>query len=155
VGKQRGKLGGGGKGGDAVKLGLEGRNAELVDGGRVHATGVLVADLLFVGATRVFVAGPAGCGRGGLLQNLPQVEAVEFMEFGKAAVGGLVRRQGIALEPAIATVAVEVVTGVDGFVDERRVEDAEFGCGDRGGLSVGHGGGENDSLKGDENETAA
>jgi hypothetical protein len=45
------------------------------------------------------------------------MKAVQLMQLGKAAIGGLVGRQGVALEPAIATEAIEVFAGVNRLVD--------------------------------------
>ena len=138
------------EGGDAVQLRLERRDAQLVDRGRVHAARVFVANFLFVGGAR-------GRGRGGLLENLLQVQAVELKELGEAAVGCLVRGQRVALEPAVATELVEVVAGVDGLVDERRVEHAQLGDaqlrrGGHGSLCVGCDGSERDGEKSGEND---
>jgi hypothetical protein len=55
------------------------------------------------------------------------VKPVELIELSEAAIRGLIGRQGIALEPAIAAVLVEVIAGVDGLVDEGWVEYAELG----------------------------
>ena len=67
-----------------------------------------------------------GAGFDGLFENLPQVQAVQFVQLGEAAVRRLVRRQRIALEPAIAAVAVEVFAGIDGLVDQRSIEDTQL-----------------------------
>jgi len=64
------------------------------------------------------------------------VQAIQLIELSEAAVGGLIGGQRIALEPAVATVAIEVVAGIDGLVDERRIEDAQLRSCGRGGLGV-------------------
>src|SRR5271165_5822668 len=74
-----------------VEFGLERRESTLVDGRGIHATGILVADLLFVGGAR-----SGGSRRGGLLENLLQMQAVQFIKLGESAVGGLVGWQRIA-----------------------------------------------------------
>ena len=145
VGEQRGEFGSRAERGNAVELGLERGNSQLVHGGRVHAAGVFIADFLLVGGAR-----GGGRGRGGLLENLPEVQAVQLEELGEAAIAGLVGGQRIALEPAVATEAVKVVAGVYGLVDERRIEDAEFLCGGRDGLAVRQNAGQADGLKGKE-----
>ena len=99
-----------------------GARPSLLIAGGVHATCVLVADLLLVGRA-------IGIGLGGVFENLFQMQAIEFKELGEAAVRGLVGRQRIALEPAVATEAIEVFAGVDGLVDQRGIEDAQLMCG--------------------------
>src|SRR5580698_6298371 len=148
MGKQRGQFGCGFQRGDAVEFRLERRYAELVDGGGVHAARVFVADLLFVWRTR-------GRGRGCLLENLPQVQPVQLVEFLETAVGGLIGRQRIAFEPAVATVFVEVVGGVDGFVDEAGIEDAQLSRGRWGGLGAGRNAGETGGREDGEYEKSA
>ena len=142
-----GNCGAAGDGGDAVQLRLERRDAQLVDCGRVHARGVLVADFLLVRAAR-------GRGRGGLLQYLPEVQAIQLKKLGEAAVGGLIGGQRIALEPAIAAVLVKVVAGVHGLVDQGGIEDAQLRRGGRGGLGVDHDSAEGGGQKSSENDAA-
>ena len=92
---QRGQLGFALKRGNAVELGLERRDALAVYRRSIHARGVLVADLLFVD-------GAGACRIGFFLENLLEMEPVELVELGKAAVRGLISGQRIALEPALA-----------------------------------------------------
>jgi len=42
--------------GNAIELRLERRKALAIDGGRVHAGGVFIADLLLVGSARIALA---------------------------------------------------------------------------------------------------
>ena len=77
-----------------------------------------------------------GSGFGRILENLLEVQAVQFVELGEAPVGSLVRRQRIALEPAVATVAIKVFAGVHRLVDQRWIEDAQLGRGRRGAVRV-------------------
>jgi hypothetical protein len=65
-------------------------------------------------------------GLGRLLQNLFQMKSIELEELGEAAVGGLVGREGIALEPVIAAELVEVFTGIYRGVDQGWIEYAKF-----------------------------
>ncbi len=131
VRQQRGQIGSGLDRVNAVQFRLQRGNAQLVHGGRVHATGILIADFLLVCRAR-------GGGRGGIFQNLPQVQPVQLGELREAAINRLVGGQWIALEPAVATVAVKVLAGVNGFVDEAGIEDAQFRCGGcSGGLGCG------------------
>ena len=105
--------------GNAIELRLERRKALAIDGGRVHAGGVFIADLLLVGSARIGV----GVGRGRFFQNQLRVQPVEFMQLREAAIGGLVGGQRVAFEPAIATEAVKVLAGVDALVHKRGIED--------------------------------
>ena len=53
------------------------------------------------------------------------MQAVQLVELGEAAIGGLVGGERVAFEPAVAAVTVEVVAGIDRLVDERWIEDAQ------------------------------
>jgi hypothetical protein len=85
----------------------------------------------------LLVGGARGRGSGGFFKDLLQVQAVEFIEFGEAAIPGLVGRKGIALEPAIAALSIEILAGVHGLVDERRIKDAQRRLGARRGSLAG------------------
>ncbi len=69
--QQRGQLRRRFERGNAVQFRLERRQPQLVHGRRVHATGVVVADLLLIGRAR-------GRGRGCLFENLLQMQAVQL-----------------------------------------------------------------------------
>jgi hypothetical protein len=119
VAQHRGQAGAGLDRVNAVQFRLQRSDAELVHGGRVHATGILIADFLLV-------QGACGAGRGGVFQNLSQVQPVEFAQLRKSPVDRLVGGQRIALEPAVATVAVKIFAGVYRFVDQPGIEYAQF-----------------------------
>src|SRR5579863_3211299 len=81
------------------------------------------------------------------------MQAVELEQFREAAIGGLVGRQGIVFEPAVATVAIKVFAGVDVLVNQGCVEDAQLGRCRRGRCCVlaesgGHRKGRNQSKAG-------
>ena len=117
--KQGGQFARGFVAGNALELGLELGKTGLVDGGSVHTAGVLVADLLFVGR-----AGSRDGRR--LFENLAKMLAIELGKLGEAAVRGLVGGEGIAGKPTIATVAVEILAGIDGVVDQCGVKNTQL-----------------------------
>ena len=111
VRQQRGQLRRRLQHGNAVQLRLQRRKSQPVYRGSVHATRVLIADLLFISGAR-------GRGHRCIFKNLLQAQPVQLSQFGVAAVVSLIGRQRIALEPAVATVAIKVVAGVHGLIDQ-------------------------------------
>ncbi len=111
VGELRSRL----DGGDAVELGLDGGEAALVDGGRVHERGVEVGDAASIGVRGSVGFGCIGDDAGDLLVGAVghEVEGAE-----RGAVGG----QLCAGDPGAVGVEEEVVPGLDGVVDARNVD---------------------------------
>src|SRR5689334_22951244 len=93
---------------NTVKFRFKDGNAFLVNGVFIDASGIVVADLLFVGAAvRRF---------GSILQNAAQHGAVALRQLSKAAPDGLIRRDGIIFLPVAASELVKVHTGVSSLV---------------------------------------
>ena len=84
--EQGGQIVDGLESGDAVELRLQRRQALLIDLGHIHATRILVADLLLVGAAR------GGVRRCRCFQNLPEVQTVQLVELGKTPIRRLIRQ---------------------------------------------------------------
>ena len=94
---------------DAVQLGLDGRDALLVDGRGVHATGEVVADLLVDRAA-------AGLHHGGALQDVELHLFVAVLQFGETSPAGAVGGERVLGDPVAAGVLVEVDARIDGLV---------------------------------------
>jgi len=111
VGELRSRL----DGGDAVELGLDGGEAALVDGGRVHERGVEVGDAASIGVRGSVGFRCIGDDAGDLLVGAVghEVEGAE-----RGAVGG----QLCAGDPGAVGVEEEVVPGLDGVVDARNID---------------------------------
>jgi hypothetical protein len=108
---QRGQLRGRTEFGNPVQFRLQRRQPQAVHGGCIHAAYVFVTYLLFIRR-------PRGQRRGRYFQNLPQVLPIQFIQLGESPISYLIRRQRVALEPAVATEAIKVVTGVYRLIDQ-------------------------------------
>src|SRR5262249_2348731 len=112
-----------GDGSNAIQLRLDRSSAFSVAPSFIHARLVHVADFLHHGAALGIVG---RC----LFQNGVQYLAIVFRQFVEPAPTRLIRRNGIVFAPVPASVLVEVLARVGGFVDGAQVEG--FGPGDRG-----------------------
>src|SRR4051812_30290869 len=90
---------------------VERLGAKLVDGGLVHAGGVVVGDLALPGLKRV------GRSRSKLLEDVVQNGAVALRHGGVAVPCSLVRGEGIRSAPASARELVEILTRADVAVE--------------------------------------
>src|ERR1700682_4841103 len=54
------------------------------------------------------------------------MQAIQFEELIEASIRGLIGRERVTLEPALAGKLVEVVAGVHGSINQRRIEDVKF-----------------------------
>ena len=99
---------------DAVQLRSEGFNTFLSDGGRVHAGGVGIADLLL----ELAATGPFG---GRALQDIEQHFFIAVADLGEAGEAGAVGRQGIVGNPVAAGVLVKIDARVDRLVHGSRI----------------------------------
>ena len=94
---------------DAVQLALEGRDALLVDGRGVHATGEVVADLLVERAA-------AGLHHGGAFEEAELHLLVVVLQFAETSPAGAVGGQRVLGDPVAAGVLVEIDARIDGLV---------------------------------------
>src|SRR5579864_2902928 len=116
---------------DAVELGVERFHSFGLNLLLIHATGVEVADLLFVRALGRF----PGAGR--VLENLMQEFPVSLGQLVEAAPTGIRRRDGILGEPAPVRILVEVLARLAAWIhvgDFEAVDDRRHGRGSGGAL---------------------
>src|ERR1035438_5565521 len=99
----------------AVEFRLKRRQAKGVDALFIHASRVVIADL----------AGHAiapGVWLGGLLQDPAQGLPVALFQLVEAPPAPLIGGNGIGLQPVAASVLVEILAGIGGFIDGLDVE---------------------------------
>ena len=96
--------------GDARELRLDGLGSRGVDRRGVHATGVIVANLLFVRTRR-------GLGLRGIFENLAEILLVLVREAREAAKRGVLRRNGVGLHPAAHCELIKIIAGLAGFIE--------------------------------------
>src|SRR5213078_488211 len=100
---------------DARQLGSDGFCSRRIDGGRVHAARVEIADLLLI---RTW----CGLGAGGSLQNLAQVLLVLVRKLTERAPARIFRRNRVGFHPPAHRELVEIVARFAGLVEIRSLE---------------------------------
>ena len=114
---------------DARQLRLDRLRSCRVNRGGVHAAGVIVANLLFVGSR-------GGFGFGGVLENLAKIFLVLIREPREAAIGRVFRRNRVGLHPPAHGELIEVVAGFASFVEIGGFESPRSGLIRRAGGSA-------------------
>jgi hypothetical protein len=109
------------EGGDAIELGLDGGQATLVDGVGVQAAGVVVADLLLVGAG-------SGVGGRGFFDDFVQSLGIELEEIRELIELRQIGGNGVQFGVVAAGVLIEVDTRVGGLYPWRRGRSREWAC---------------------------
>ncbi len=100
---------------DPFEFGLQRRDAFLVDGRGIHATGELIAELL------QWAAGDHLRQRRSL-QNVEQYFLVAFAHFGEARIARAVGRKRVLRDPLAAGILIEIDARIRRSVDRARVE---------------------------------
>ena len=135
---ERGQLLPGLESGDAIQFRLDGGQAALVDGIGIHAGGVVVADLLLVGAS----GGVRGCR---FFDDLMQRLGVELEKVGELIELRQIGGDGMQFCEVAAGVLIEVAAGIGGFIHGGGVEAGDgavlrsFAGGSRGLRGAGEG----------------
>src|SRR5271169_1882407 len=96
---------------DALEVWLQGFGARFFDGTFVHATGVVVADLLLIGAS-------AGAVGRRLLENVAHDVFAALLQFVEAAPAGAVGGNRVLRLPLAAGVGVKIVAGIDTLIEQ-------------------------------------
>src|SRR5690242_15416926 len=104
---------------DPVELWLQRRRSLPFDGILIHAGGVVIADLLVYRAAFRIVCRS-------FLENVAKDKAIALGQFSVAAIGTLICRDWILLEPSAAGVLIEIPAGIGALVHQVGIKALEL-----------------------------